>query len=207
MDDSTKSKFHVGALVVVCLLTWYATLLIRGHSSPVTATLGDHFAGLTSAISGGAFGAIAFAKWLWRWRMLHPWFVDVPVVAGIWYGDVHRKYKDNQPDGAHVKVRVTIEQPTMSQVRYIQTMEDQSAEGHTEACVLYRAADGKYYLEGLYQVTKTEEHTETKGKRQIYYGAMRLQLDDPVTPNELSGSYWSEEFTRGRITLTRESTV
>ena len=190
---------------MVCLITWYATLLIRGHTAPTAATPGEHFAGLTTAITVGAFATLAFKKWLWRWKALHPWFVDVPLVAGEWQGDVHRKYKDSQPNEVQVKVDVRIEQPTISSVRFIQTMKDQSAEGHTEACELYRASDGKFYLEGLYQITKNEEHQETGGKKQIYYGAMRLQLDDPVSPNELSGSYWSDEFTRGRVSLTRNS--
>ena len=204
MDDSTKLKVQVGGLFLVCLAMWYITLVVRGHISPATASMGDHFAGGTTSISIGAFAVVAFKKWLWKWRLFRPWLVDVPLVAGRWQGVVHRKYKNGQLSSSCFEVGAVIQQPTISRVRFIQTMKDRSAEGHTEACELYRAADGNFYLEGLYQVTKNEEHIETNGKKEIYYGAMRLQLDDPLHPKELSGSYWSDEFTRGRVMLTRE---
>lgn len=204
MDDSTKFKLHVGGLTNVCLVSWYVTLLMRGHAIPTEATVGEHFSGVTTAISVGAFAVVAFKKWLWKWQVLHPWFVDVPIIAGEWEGDVHRKFKESQPSPVHVKVHVRIEQPLMSKVRYIQTMTDQTAEGHTEACEIYKASDGFFYLEGLYQVTKNEDHNETNGTRKIYYGAMRLKLNHAVFPNELSGTYWSDDFTRGRVTLTRK---
>jgi hypothetical protein len=167
VDDSTKSKIQVSGLLVVCLITWYGSLLVRGRYSPMTATFGEHLGGATMAITAGAFTTIAFTKWIWKWSVLRPWLVDTPIVAGDWEGDVHRKYKNGQSNEAHVEVAVKIHQSTMSRVRFVQTMKDRSAEGHTEACELYRAADGKFYLEGVYQVTKNEEHKDTQGSERF----------------------------------------
>lgn len=78
------------------------------------------------------------------------------------------------PNKVELSVFVTVEQPNVSRILFVQTMGDETAQGHTEACAIYKAADGKYYLEGIYQITKNEEHSDTDGARVIYYGAMRI---------------------------------
>jgi hypothetical protein len=202
-DGSGKTRLHVGALIAVAVITWYGALVFGGRLSPFEATPREHLSGITTAISVAAFAALTFQRRLWRWKLLYPWFVDIPLLAGNWEGNAFRKFKEGKPNELQVPVRVKIEQPTISTVRYIQTMTDGSAEGHTESCQLFLDHDGKFYLEGIYQVTKFEGHPETAGRRKIYYGAMRLQLDDGLNPNELSGSYWSDEFTTGRVVLRR----
>lgn len=83
MEESARKRFQVGALVAVCVVTWYVTLLVRGRTLPFDATVGEHFSGFTTAISVGAFAAIAFAKWIWRWQKLHPWLVETTFGGGI----------------------------------------------------------------------------------------------------------------------------
>jgi len=202
--QSDKTRIHVTALIVIAVLAWYAMLLFHGHLSPFDATIAEHFGGITTSITVGTLAVVMFRTVLWKYSLLHPWFVDTPVLEGSWTGTVLRKYREHHVDERTVPIRVRIEQPTITAILFIQTMSDGSAEGHTEACGLFRGTDGKLYLEGIYQVTKYEVHQETSGKRLIYYGAMRLQLDDNSNPKEMSGSYWSDEFTKGRVVLQRE---
>lgn len=202
-DESLKTKLQVTLLLAIAAVTWYITLVVRGHINPFTAQVGDQVAGITFAITVTSIGVVTFQRRLWRFLWLRPWLVDTPLLAGNWNGEVLRKYKGSGRDTTKVSVKVTVEQPTISTIRFIQTMTDRSAEGHTESCQLFRPGDGKYYLEGIYQITKNEEHSETEGQQKIYYGAMRLQLNENIRPTELSGSYWSDQFTRGRVVLKR----
>lgn len=203
MEESTKKQIQLWVLFIVCAISWYLSLRVRGRISPLDATVGEHFAGITFAITIGVFVTIAFEKWIWRWRILHPWLVDTPLVAGSWKGKVLRKYSNGATHQVERSVIVKIDQPNISKILFVQTREDKKEEGYTEACQLYKAADGKYYLEGIYQLTKNEEHEDTNGKKSIYYGAMRLELDQDKYPSKLTGSYWSDSPTCGCVELSR----
>src|SRR5277367_5768948 len=37
---------------------------------------------------------LAFDKWLWGFRLLHPWFVDRPYLKGTWKGVLESNYID-----------------------------------------------------------------------------------------------------------------
>ena len=204
-DDTPRTKTQVGFVLILGAVVWWIVLRLRGYASPVAAGMADQFSAITTATSVVTVIVIIFRKRIWKWRMLHPWFVDVPVVEGHWLGTVDRREDHGSSSSVRVEVSVVIDQPTMSTVRYVQTMSNDSAEGHTEACQLYRGADGFFYLEGIYQITKREDHRESTGKRLIYYGAMRLQLDDANRPSGLKGSYWSDSQTRGTLVLKRAS--
>src|SRR5262245_32090823 len=39
---------------------------------------------------------LAFDKWLWSFRILHPWFVDRPYLKGTWKGVLVSNYIDPQ---------------------------------------------------------------------------------------------------------------
>jgi hypothetical protein len=202
-DETSRTKIQVGVVLMLGALVWWLVLLLHRQSSPLSATLEQQLSAIGTAISVVTMVVVAFRRRLWKWRVFHSWLVDVPIVEGRWSCTVARKAKEGASSSVHVEAIVVIEQPTMSTVRYVQTMKNETAEGHTEACQLYRSADGYYYLEGLYQVTKREDHTETAGKRLIYYGAMRLQLDHRIFPSKLKGSYWSDFQTRGAMVLER----
>ena len=205
MLDSEKTKLQIRALMVFCVLIWYLSHVLRGRVNPFSAeTLGEQWACLTAAFTAGTLAVVAYQKWFWRLKLLRPWFENTPLVFGEYEGNVVRTYKDGVPDDTEVAVDVIITQPSVSKVFFLQTMKNQNAEGHTEACQLFRANDKQYYLEGIYDVTKNENHAETQGSNENYYGAMRLKLDNENRPESLSGSYWSYEFTRGRVELKRK---
>ena len=145
-DESLKTKLQVTLLLAIAAVTWYITLLVRGYINPLTAQIGEQVAGITSAITVASIGVVTFRRRFWRFLWLRPWLVDTPLLAGNWNGEVLRKYKESGRDITKVSVKVTIEQPTISTIRLIQTTMDRSAEGYTEACQLFRSGDGKYYI-------------------------------------------------------------
>lgn len=204
MLDSDRTKLQVRTLLAFCVLTWYGSHVARGRVTPFSASMAEQWACLTAAFTAGTLAVVAYQKWIWRWHFLHPWFENTPLIFGEYEGTVVRTFKDGEVDNTEVEVDITITQPSVSKVLFLQKMKNQEAEGHTEACQLYRDNDSHYYIEGIYEVTKNENHPETEGKTEKYFGAMRLQLSSPIEPKKLSGSYWSYIFTRGRVELTRK---
>ncbi len=137
---------------------------------------------------------IAFDKWVWRCRFLHPWFVVRPFIKGTWKGVLTSEYIDPTTGApiSPIEVYLVIRQTYFTIHMRLFTKESSS---ETLAMEIPKAADGVYTVASIYRNTPRLNHRDHSP---IHHGAMLIHVEgDPVT--RLRAEYWTDRLTRGQI--------
>lgn len=72
------SRTHLTPFLAIAVFLWSALLILNGQS--VSFELLKPFSTVAGAIG---ILALAFERWLWRWRYLHPWFVSMVLTPNL----------------------------------------------------------------------------------------------------------------------------
>jgi hypothetical protein len=181
--DTLKIKAAVWYLAVV----WASLLLLSG---------GTVSAGFFEPVSKVAAAAVilmfAFDRWIWRWRLLHGWFVKRPNLHGTWVTELTSSWVDPvsgervPPTVGYLVVRQTFSRLSM------RLLTEKSASRLRGAEI---ATDG----DGLYEVTAVYSNDPkfvTRDGNPGHNGAFILSVRGNP-PAAMEGHYWTDRSTHG----------
>jgi hypothetical protein len=180
-------------LVGLLAALWFILLLLQGVNPGLA-----FFKPLSSVVGATGILLVVFDRWLWRVRILHPWFVGVPVINGTWRGEIVTTWVDTKtgspppPIETYIVIRQTLSRVQMNLV----TKESQS---DLLAGSIVKDGKGVYRLTGIYLNTPK---AQVRHRSEIHYGGVVLQIQgDP--PQALEGGYWTDRLSRGDLKFTR----
>ncbi len=143
---------------------------------------------------------LAFDKWAWSFRFLHPWFVDRPHLKGTWKGVLESNYIDpkTQQRAPPFEAFLVIRQSYSAIHLRLITKESAS---ESMANNIPKGEDGVYSVASVYRNTPQLGYRDRSA---IHHGALLIRVEgDPVT--SLIGEYWTERLTRGELRFTEKS--
>src|SRR5262249_935288 len=143
---------------------------------------------------------LAFDKWAWSFRFLHPWFVDRPYLKGTWKGMLESSYIDpaTQQRVPPVEAFLVIRQSYSAIHLRLITKESAS---EAMANNIPKGEDGGDSGASVYRNTPQLGHRDRSA---IHHGALLIRVEgDPVM--SLTGEYWTDRMTRGELRFTEKS--
>jgi len=188
------SRAHLSTLLLVAAILWAILLLLDGTSvslsffSPFSTVLGV----LVIVIS-------IFDKWLWRLRLLHPWFVPLPNIEGTWTGQLASTWVDARVGAAGVTLdaELVIRQTFSSIHLRLSTPESNS---ELLSGNIVRKPDGTYQVVAVYRNTP---RLLRRDQSPIHYGGVILDVMGGP-PGFLEGEYWTDRGTRGELRFSKK---
>lgn len=184
-------RIHVRALVFVTALVWAVLLIVNG-----VAVSFEYMAPYSVVTTVVLLTIEVFDRWVWRWRLLHPWFVKRPVLHGTWRARFVSNWTDPATGAPYVGRGYMVIRQTYSRL----SMRLVTPESSSELLVheIVRAHDGTYSVLAVY---RNDPNAAVRARSQIHYGAFRLTVSD--SPLEtIRGVYWTDRLTCGDLELT-----
>ncbi|MEX1195478.1 MAG: hypothetical protein WD904_09425 [Dehalococcoidia bacterium] len=188
------SRTHFTPLLAVAVLFWSVLLILNGQS--VSLDLLKPFSTVAGAIG---VVALAFERWIWRWRYLYPWFVSTPNLQGTWSGQLVSDWK--REDGSStppIVVYLVIRQTLSTISMRLLTPESSSV---LLGGNVTKEVDGVETVTGIYLNTPD---ILRRDRSPIHHGGMILQVQGHP-PARLEGEYWTDRGTKGRLCFTARS--
>jgi hypothetical protein len=137
--------------------------------------------------------SVVFSKWLWKFKFFSGWLVLVPDLNGIWRGTIRSTWKGNVDP---IATSLSIKQSLFSISCVIKTKESKS-----QSITCDFVMDEKNQMKQLTYTYLNVPKAIYKDRSQIHYGSTILDIED----NRLTGDYWTDRKTTGRIELIIES--
>lgn len=186
---------HLSALIWGAFIIAFAMLLLDG--AQVTTGLFKPCGGVVTVLT---LVLLAFDKWLWSLRLLHPWFVDRPYLKGTWKGVIKSNYVDpeTQQKVPPIEAYLVIRQ-TFSAI-HLRLMTRESA-SESLANNIPKGEDGVYTVASVYRNTP---QISVRHRSAIHHGALVIRVEgDPVA--SLTGEYWTDRLTCGELHFKEKS--
>lgn len=191
------SRLHVTTFLAIAVLVWAAVLFVQG--TPVSAR---HLAPFGIVVGVLTLLAICFEYVLWRQPWLHGWFVHRPYLRGTWRVVLQSDWI-NPADGQSVPAitcYMGVEQTLSKLQMHLMTPESES--WFIASGILSSPSDTGYQITGVYT---NKPHVELRRTRSdMHFGAIVLDThgESPARPDLLTGEYWTDRKTTGRMTFT-----
>lgn len=188
----TNKRYYVWALVIT-VLAIYAGLyfLLIGIRQP---TLIELLKLVPATVTLELLVVLAFKKWIWKWKILHPWFVVMPDLSGKWEGTLHYIWNGQEGDR---DTSLTIIQSFNHIVVKLETIESSSRSVAASFDI-----DERRGIYDLYYTYINEPLITIQDRSKIHYGTTKLSFD--LNENTtIRGEYWTSRDTKGVMLLTR----
>ncbi len=192
----TLSRLHISVFLGLAAAVWGGALLVKG--TPITL---DHIAPFGTVVSFLVLLSLSFEHVLWRCSWLHGWFVQRPNLRGTWRVELQSDWRSAGSDEPTpmIECYMGVEQTLSKLQMHLMTPESNST---LIAKQIRPSPSGTgYQIVGVY-TNKPQMHL--RGDRsEIHYGTLLLDTHGPESrPNSLTGEYWTERKTTGRLTFT-----
>jgi hypothetical protein len=189
------SRLHITALLLIAAFAWGTVLSASGIALPE-----GWFGPLSTVVSVLVVALLIFDTWLWRIRLLHPWFVAIPDLRGTWAGTLKSDWI-NPKTGERVPAITVyfVVRQTYSRTS-LRLMTSESTSKLLGGAIV-REDDGRYVVSGVYLNTPK---LDVRDRSPIHHGAVLLSVEG-TPPQCLSGQYWTDRSTKGQIRLDRKS--
>ncbi len=155
---------------------------------------GDIFVGIGKASIISTVLTTFFNKFLWKWRLLNGWLVDIPNIGGNWRGKLFYSFEGNKFEK---EATITIKQTYLETSIKIKTNESWS---DSVCCDFVFDSSGNncqliynYYNEPLLSI---------RDRSQIHYGTAKFVISDDCL--SMNGYYWTDRQSQGEMILTKE---
>jgi len=193
MTEKNK-RYYIWAIVVSVLLIFGILFLIKvGLNQPKANELLQL---VPTTVTIELVIVWLFTKWIWRWKILHPWFVVTPDLSGKWEGKLHYVWNGTEGDR---NASVTIIQSFNHIVVKLGTEESISRSVAASFDI-----DERRGVSDLYYTYINEPLVTIQDRSKIHYGTTRLVFD-LHNPTTLTGEYWTSRETKGLMSLTKVS--
>lgn len=186
------NRVQVSALILVPLISVATTLLLVGEN----LTWWKWVAAYGSAVSATVGALHLFDRWVWKWSLLHGWFVERPVLADKWTFTIKPLWTDpktgnrQEPINAEVTIRQTYTQLHLR-------LETPESSGDLIASKIVTKNDGTYQVVGVF---RNEPSISIQDRSRIHLGAFVLDVSgESPEPTKLTGQYWTDRGTAGEI--------
>jgi hypothetical protein len=189
------SRTHLTVLFWFAVLLWAAMLILEGVSIPSAFFKpGSTVLGALVLLMG------AFERWIWRWPILHPWFVSEPDLQGTWRGEVHSSWVDPATGErlSPIEAFLVIKQ-TFSTIRIRLLTQDSSSE--LLAGSLITNQEDAFLIVGTFL---NVPRILVRDISPIHHGTIMLNVRGETNPT-LEGGYWTDRLTRGELNFSARS--
>ncbi len=193
----TNKRYYIGAIVVSVLLIFGILFLFKvGLNQPKPKEL---FQLVPTTVTIELVLVCLFTKWIWKWKLLHPWFVEKPDLSGKWEGTLHYVWikEDCIREEGDRDTSVSITQTFNHIVVKLETIESTSRSVATSFDI-----DEHRGISDLYYTYINEPKVTIQDRSKIHYGTARLTFD-LKNPTTLTGEYWTSRDTKGIMNLTK----
>lgn len=188
-------RLHISVFLAIAVLAWVLVLLAQD------AYVGwEHLRPFGTVV--GVLGAMGLGleKVLWHQAWLHGWFVKRPDLRGTWRVELASDWIDTAT-GERVPLIVCymgVAQTLSHLQMHLMTQESESWL-IAERIDLSPSGVG-YQIAGVYT---NRPHTHLRGDRsEMHFGGLLLETHGPpCRPEALTGEYWTDRKTKGRMTL------
>jgi hypothetical protein len=192
------NRLHLSAILLAAAGLWGIALVIDGVS-----VNGAWFRPFSTVVGILLILLSIFDIWVWRWPVLHGWFVPRPDLCGTWRVELQSNWRNPETNtGVGVIVAYLVIRQTFSSLS-VRLLTSESA-SELVAAEIRKADDGTYRLVGVY---RNEPKLSVRDRSPIHYGALALDVQGDLA-SELAGHYWTDRNTRGEIrTLARHHSI
>ena len=190
-------RLHISVFLGVAVLVWWFVLFAQ--RTPVSW---DHLRPFGSVVGALALLGLALELLLWRQRWLYGWFVKRPDLRGTWRVELQSDWVDpatNAREPAIIGYMGVVQ--TLSTLKmHLMTAESQS--WFIAERISPSPSGVGYRIAGVYT---NEPQTLLRGDRsEIHRGGLILDTHGPPnSPETLTGEYWTDRKTKGRMTFTK----
>lgn len=192
------TRVHITAFVAIAATSWWLTLALRGV--PLTR---DHLAPFGTVVS--IVGAVAFGleHLLWHQRWLHGWFVKRPDLRGTWKVSIQSDWIDRET--GKTKSQITAFMGVVQTLSKLQMhLMTPESESWFVAHAVHSSPNQKgYQIIGVY-TNQPAIHLRSR-QSDMHFGAIVIDTHGPSDskPTSLTGEYWTDRKTRGRMTFSQ----
>jgi hypothetical protein len=186
MPTNVQLKTLVGLVVVVLAVVF----LVNGISVD-PKILNSAFSWAVTIV---AFALLLWERWLWGWRIFHPWLTNKPDLRGTWKGVLNSSWvnPDSKQRRGPIEVYLVVRQTYSTlDVRLLSTESNStslSASLHVDNV-------------GIWDAAVTYRNIPTVLRREhspISHGGMLLYVRGaPI--HQLDGEYWTDRETKGEL--------
>lgn len=190
-----NTKLYIWALIIISLVI-YAVYFALSSSVTNYETFLDFIKPISIVVTLDAVIAGIFVKWLWKLKLLYPWFVPFPDLNGTWKGVLKSNWEcpntGEKPD--EIPMILTINQTFTNVSCTMRTGEMCSESFSSEFLVNTETESPK-----LIYSYKSDPKPNFKYRSSLHFGTTVLSI--VKNHSELEGEYWSNRETTGAIHL------
>ena len=187
-------RLHISAFLGLAALVWWLVLGAPRVSSEHLQPFGT-VVGFLVALGG------AFEFWLWRWSVLHGWFVKRPDLRGTWRVELRSDWVNPATnEGVPLIVCYMGVAQTLSKLQ-MHLMTPESESWFIAERISPSPSGVGYQVAGVYT---NRPQTRLRGDRsEMHLGGMLLNTHGPANyPGTMTGEYWTSRKTKGQMTFT-----
>ena len=190
-------RLHITVFLGLAALVWWLVLLAQG-----TRVGWEHLRPFSVVVGVLVILGLAFEFLLWRQPWLHGWFVKRPDLRGTWRVELQSDWIDPT-----TQARVSVIVCYMGVAQTLSTLQMHLMTPESESWFIAERIRPSpsgvgYQVAGVYT---NKPKTHLRGDRsEIHEGGSILDTHGPANcPETLTGEYWTDRKTKGRMTFTK----
>lgn len=191
------TRIHLSIFLGLGVLIWFVTLQVQG----IEVTL-DHLTPFGTVLSTLVISLLILEHYLWRIKLLHPWFVNRPDIKGTWRVEIKpNRLSEEDTQDITIFGYMGVKQ-TLSKLQ-MHLMTDDSESWLIAESINKSPSDEGFQIVGVYSNTPS---IHLRGKQSdIHYGALILYTHGSShIPISMTGEYWTDRKTSGSLFLSNK---
>lgn len=191
-------RMVVTAILGTALVTWAGVLWIGG--AKLGWTMLQPYGVVVSIVT---LFALAFETLLWRLPIIRSFIAKRPPIMGTWRATLVSNYI--QPDGSQtVKTVYVVISQSLTRLS-VRMFTDTAHSRSLAERISPSHNDELFELAIVYQNVPNIDQRVAEAERQIHFGALLIP-NVPYAAETLTGHYWTDRRTEGRLTLEERRT-
>jgi len=182
-------RLHLTTLIGITAIIWGFFLLAAGY--PLTNNLFDPFSKVVGILVIVLF---LFDKWLWKFPIIHSFFVPFSDVSGTWNGQIISSWKDEKTGNPIEPIDAFLVIYQTYSFINIRMITKESKSDLLSGNIIQNPA-GPEKIAGVYN---NIPNLLVREKSPIHFGGLLLEIhtgDNTV----LNGEYWTDRGTKGTL--------
>ena len=196
------SRPQICVFLLIATVTWAGMLWIQGRE----LSFGD-LAPFSTVVGALTVFALLIEKVLWRHPWFHGWFVQRPDLRGTWKVQLQSDWIDpvtGNPKGP-ITCYMGVNQTLSTLQMHLMTPESES--WLVASSVRAFPSETGFQIVGVY-TNKPDVHLRSATSA-MHFGALVIDTHGSSTlrPETMTGEYWTDRKTTGRMTLSSRSDI